>query len=180
MNLYFESADDKALSTKLYDASSLDPYLAVSTMAKKKFITKNNAMKWQISTSLNYITTNEFDKLKEKLYSLDADTQLPQLEHSAIHDENVDILNSENDVSILLSSKRQSTEDQNNIVFMNKKVKIKNEVGLSQECTYTTNDPEIIESEDDAVDEVLNSGYIRSETLLTFTSETADNKIILL
>ena len=47
MNLYFENADDKALSMKLYDVSSLDPYLAVSTMAKKKFITKNNAMKWQ-------------------------------------------------------------------------------------------------------------------------------------
>lgn len=176
-----EGNDDKALTMKLYDGSALDPYLGLSTMARNKLITKKNALNWHINTDLKYITSDELTSWIPELFTLDKADRLldkAQAEEVVRTDENIELLSSGNERSLLLSSKRQAAFNSchnSNIHFNCKKIKMEKDLGLSQECTYTTNNLEIIESDEEEA-MIMENGYVRGETLLTFFSELTENE----
>ena len=160
-----EGNDDKALTMKLYDGSALDPYLGLSTMARNKLITKKNALNWHINTDLKYITSDELTSWIPELFTLDKADRLldkAQAEEVVRTDENIELLSSGNERSLLLSSKRQATS----ISCHNSNI---------QECTHTTNNLEIIESDEEEA-MIMENGYVRGETLLTFFSELTENE----
>ncbi|KAL6933977.1 uncharacterized protein HGUI_00751 [Hanseniaspora guilliermondii] len=172
MDLLLLDEGEKALTMKLYDNTSLDPYLGLSTLAKDKLITKKNIMNWQINTCMKYMKTEEIINLKEKLFSLDqnmCNEKHSQREPSVV--EEVELLDSQD--SLILSSKRH-TYSNSNIQNTAKKLKTETFVGLSQECTYTTHNSEIIESDENDM-YAMENGYIRGDTILTFGSEVSDN-----
>lgn len=170
MNQLFLNEDDKALTMKLYEKSSKDPYIGVSTMAKKKLITNKNIANWQINTNIKYIEIEDIVSSKEKLYSLDTNFNRNKEQIERFENDEFDLVDSH--VSLILSSKRPINSN-SNIQHTPKKIKTETFVGLSQECTYTTNNSEILESDNDNM-LVMETGYIRGDTILTFVSETSE------
>lgn len=174
MDYLFQNDGEKALTMKLYRNPSMDPYLGLSTMAKNKLITNKNIINWQINTNIKYIETEDIINSKEKLFSLDENFNKTKGPIDHLDEDEVELLDSH--VSLILSSKRHISSN-SNIQHTPKKVKTETFVGLSQECTYTTNTCEILESDDDDM-LVMESGHIRGDTILTFVSELSDNEMI--
>lgn len=166
--------NEKALTMKLYDNSSKDPYLGLSTMARNKLITNKNIINWQINTNIKYVEAEDIINPKEKLFPLDTNLNKDQGQIELLDEDEVELLDSH--VSLILSSKRHINSN-SNIQHTSKKIKTETFIGLSQECTYTTNNSEILESDNDDM-LVMENGYIRGDTILTFVSEVSDNELI--